>query len=468
MHHEFSGLRLLKSSIFIVLLLCTSGTFAQDPIRYIIDVQVVDRETGRIIPTASMQVSGSNLARITDTLGWFRLYVPAGQYTMQYSHIAYEGFEHQVKISRDTVFQVKLTRKIIRIDEVEIVGGRILNITPDLNMHVSDYLLANQYVIYIGHPSKKPEYRLYLTYESGKQLDNRLIRKHGILQKDYLDRTWYIGTDSAWRIGVDAGRLVIDKPWSLKAYNDSISPIILKWNDRQIYQDYYPEQQGLMTFCNIPPSLEFFTISAVRDSLAMHLAATKMIDDYATWIADMFEAQVESEKRAGREQMIGGGSGPMAGVVIRPGNTNYNKPKNYSPIPILRNLIAPVFLFKGLLYQLDFYAGYITSYNDRLRRVSKTPVDFHIYQRPMGKLRRMYYPLIDYSHNQVYVWTQLIDRLEIYRLNLETGQLLERLDLDKYQNVHNLQIANGSLYFLYNELTYPFATRLFRMDLKAF
>jgi hypothetical protein len=484
--------KLILALLGVVLLVCQVG--AQDYIRYIVGVQVVDKETGRIIPMVSMQIKGTDIARITDSLGGFSLYIPAKEYTLQFSHIAYEGLEQTVTIHQDTIWKVQLSRKNIQIGEVEIVGGKILNITRGLYTHVSDYVISDKNVIFIGHPSKKPEFWLFLTYENGKVLENRLMPKGGVLQKDYLDRTWYLCPDSARMIRVDAGQMVVENPITLKTFTDSISPILLRWKDKLFYQDYYPDQQGLMTYYNIPPNNEYYTISAVKDSLAMYLSATRMIDGYATWIADMYEKEVEAELKAGRSQMgnnhgagvapggtshsvgrpshgVGGlnrGGGAFGGGGGGSKETNYHKPKNFSPIPILRNIVAPVFIFNNQLIQMDFYAGYISFYNNRCRKVSSIPIDFHVYQRPMGKMRRIYSPLIDYDHQQIYVWTQLIDRVEISRLNLETGQLLERLDLDQYKNVHNLQIANGSLFFLYDELYYPFATKLFRMDLKAF
>jgi hypothetical protein len=332
-------------------------------------------------------------------------------------------------------------------------------------LQVSDYVISGKDIFIVGHPGKRPEWWLYQTDEYGNELNNKLLPKHAVLHKDYMDQVWYLGQDSAWMVRVNNKKIVLEKPSLIKAFTDSISPILLKWKDKLFYQDYFPGQQGLMTYFKVPPSDSVYIISTVRDSLAMHLAATRMIDDYARWIADMYEKEIEAALKAGSN---GGGGGEGGGSVDFSYQGNYHKPKNLNPIPILKNIIAPVFIFKNLLVQIDFYSGYITFYNDRGFKVNQIPIDFQILKRPMGNLRRIYYPLTDDAHQQVYLWTQLIDRLEIYRLDIYTGQLAEKLDLEKYQNVHNLQIANGSLYFLYNELTYPYATRLFRMDLKGY
>ena len=97
--------------------------------------------------------------------------------------------------------------------------------------------------------------------------------------------------------------------------------------------------------------------------------------------------------------------------------------------------------------------------------IHKVPSSFHVKKQYGWALRDIYSPLVDEVNNEVYVWTQKINQVEIYQLDVETGELIKKINLESYKNIQKHQIENGYLYFLYDEQHYPYATRLYSMAL---
>ncbi len=134
-------------------------------------------------------------------------------------------------------------------------------------------------------------------------------------------------------------------------------------------------------------------------------------------------------------------------------------------IPEIRDVYAPIFMFKKMLIQIDYYNRVINFHKKRGLKLHSVPIDFHIDNKAFGKFRNLFHPLVDEQNNRVYVWTQKPNEVEIYQLNIETGQLIQKINLDKFNNIHEIKIHNGYLYFLHNEVKYPYATRLYSMAL---
>ena len=445
------------------------------------EVKIADSESGRGIPLVHFQVANSNIGSITNEDGRARLSIRTGSYTMLCSHLAYEPAEYNLNIMSDTLIAVTMKRKTVALQEVRIMGERIQNITPETYTHISDYQTLGEWLILLGHPGKQNQNWLYLAYANGTILDTLALTDPGRLVRDYLHDIWFLTWESAWPVRIIDNRLTLLSPLEGNLFTDTIAPVLLNWNNRKFYQSYFGGDRGLKTFFQQPGDSNSYVFSTVTDTVAQYLMMAQKRDQQVRMIADSYEGSVQSMAQSGGAMGINSskGSAAVTQSLLSSGQSRYIDARTGQPliygqgnvggmnviIPEIKNIQAPILLWQNMLIQFDYYSGAIYFFNDRLLKIHQVSIDFHVEKQAGGKLRKKYIPLSDEQNKRMYVWTQRLDQVYLYRLDVETGQLAERINLDRFKNPRNLQIANGALYFLYDEKIYPFNTRLYRMIL---
>lgn len=473
---------ILASGIFLFTIILLNPTFGQNPQKYILEANVVDKETGQPIPLAHIQIADFNAATITDEHGWFRIIAPGGKYNMYLSHIAYQTSHELISIKSDTTFTFQLEKKLIPLEEVFVFAEKTVNLTPEKYFHASDYEIHAGKLLLIGHPSKRLKSYLYLAGLSGEISDTLPFDGQGSLEKDFEGAPWIVKKDSASIISIQNNRVSLGKTISSKKYLDSISRVILKWEDQRYFQDIFVGEKGLKTYYKIDVIDSLYIISDICDSILLYLEKHKKADQFARFQDDLHEVIMASEskkryngppllKKSGAEAKYNTG-GSLGSRYI----TSFNEePLIYGSgkfgsmdikIPEISNVFAPIFMFKKVLIQIDYYNRAINFYNKRGLKLHGVPINFHIDNTVLGTFRNLFHPLIDEHNSRVYVWTQKPNEVELYQLNIETGLLIQKINLDKFDNIHEIKIHNGYLYFLHNEVKYPYATRLYSMLLK--
>ena len=447
---------------------------------YILDAHVVDKATGQPIPLAHIQIADFNAATITDENGWFRIIAPPGDYNFYFSHLAYIKTREIITLKSDTSCLIFLEKKHIALEEVVVFGEKIANLTPEKYSHVSDYEVFNDKLLLIGHPSKRQKSYLYLAELSGNIIDTITIVESASLDKDFNSTPWLIRNDSASKIIIQGKRISIGEKIDTKKYQDSISRILLKWDKQKYFQNKFVGHKGLKTYYMLDDYDSMYIVSDIKDSILLYLLKHRSRDqlarrqgDILEWFASDGNASMGVNPMGGSNGASSGGTswGTLGSRYITAANQEpiiYGSGKFgavFVEIPEIKNITAPIFKFKGILLQLDYYGGSINFYNKRGIMIQKVPISYHIMSQAGGTLRKIFYPLVDEVNKNVYVWTQKLTEVEIYQLNIETGQLIQKINLDKFANIHEIKIHNGYLYFLHNEVKYPYATRLYSMAL---
>ena len=118
--------------LFILLITCGLTASVSGQPRYLLRGVVTDAITGKPVAGASVAVrrGPGRLGTRTDTLGRYKLLMPAGIFSIGYTSIGYNPRVREVSIERDdTVENVDLKTDIRQIDEVTITGR-----APDANV----------------------------------------------------------------------------------------------------------------------------------------------------------------------------------------------------------------------------------------------------------------------------------------------------------------------------------------------
>ncbi|MBT7094293.1 MAG: hypothetical protein HN936_13690, partial [Bacteroidetes bacterium] len=462
----------LMTLVLIVNLVFIFQVQSQEHQTYFLTGHVTNTFSGEGVPLTHVIIIGFNITTITNEEGWFRLSMPPGDYTLQMSHLAYEPFEVCLTISSDTTSTFHLQKKVVSMEVVSIFAERIRNLTPETYSHVSDYEVVGDELFLIGHPSKRSQSYLYSAHLNGKIYDTLRIDKSGEVEKDYLGNIWYLDKNDARKVVTLDQKLIVKNPISGSAYEDSIDHPILQWNNKTYFQDYFVGEKGLKTYFRVPQVDSLYIISTIRDSMLMYLLSRRKDDNRARQISDAYFNQVWGAAMSANK----GGRGSYAPVKPQSDyvTASFTEPLIYGTggtgkvnftIPLIKNITAPIFRLANVLVQIDYYNSSIYFFNEAGMKIHQVPIEFHLIRQAGGVLRQIFFPIIDYLNQSVYVWVQRTDHIEVYQLSVETGQLIKRINLESFQNVHNLKIENGSLFFLYNELHYPYATRLYRLDL---
>ncbi len=118
--------------LYIILITCALSLPASAQPRYVLRGVVTDALTGKPVAGASVAVrrGPGRLGTRTDSLGRYRLLMPAGFFSVGYTSIGYNPRVREVSIEQDeTIENVDLKPDIRQIDEVTITGR-----TPDANV----------------------------------------------------------------------------------------------------------------------------------------------------------------------------------------------------------------------------------------------------------------------------------------------------------------------------------------------
>ena len=115
--------------MFIVLI-CSSTSVGQD--RYVVKGKIADIQTKSPIPSVNVFIRGHKVGTVTDTMGGFRLAVPANQeLTIVFSHIAYRKITRKVRLDKpqEVDFRIFLEPDTLRLQELVIWGIKPITIS---------------------------------------------------------------------------------------------------------------------------------------------------------------------------------------------------------------------------------------------------------------------------------------------------------------------------------------------------
>lgn len=116
----------MRLRAFLIFLLVSFTAFAQtDPpeLRYIVNGNVADAESGRPLQYVSVTVVGQNYATVSNADGDFIIKSSAEPRMLEFSLLGYKSERIRVPENPDAVLKVRLTRMSLTINEAVIISG---------------------------------------------------------------------------------------------------------------------------------------------------------------------------------------------------------------------------------------------------------------------------------------------------------------------------------------------------------
>jgi len=115
----------MKNYLFVLFLLLTIGTYAQN-----IQGKVVDESTGTAIPYVSLSINGTSIATLTNENGEFIIKSPTLPFKLKGSHVSYITSE-TIVLQQDNNFIIRLKPAVINLLEVSVDPNKGLKLLQD-------------------------------------------------------------------------------------------------------------------------------------------------------------------------------------------------------------------------------------------------------------------------------------------------------------------------------------------------
>ncbi|MDR1878831.1 MAG: TonB-dependent receptor [Bacteroidales bacterium] len=114
-----------KTSVFILLLICTTALFAQ---KGVLKGKITDKETNEPLAGASVRIAGSTMGTVANEDGEYELSLSEGSYDISFSYISFAplGFQ-KVRIQKGKTTQLNAALETLELEGVTIAGLALKN-----------------------------------------------------------------------------------------------------------------------------------------------------------------------------------------------------------------------------------------------------------------------------------------------------------------------------------------------------
>ena len=127
-------------AILLLILSCFTALAQNDPpeLRYVVNGNVADAETGRPLQYVSVSVMGQNYATVSNADGDFIIKSSTEPRMLEFSLLGYKSERIKVPDDPDAVLKVRLTRMSLTLTEAMVVTGDPYRILMDAIRKIRD------------------------------------------------------------------------------------------------------------------------------------------------------------------------------------------------------------------------------------------------------------------------------------------------------------------------------------------
>lgn len=398
----------MKKCVYIILLLLNVWVIVkgqQDS--YTIKGFVKDSSYNTAIASASIINSDNTQVSVSDKNGFFKISATTFPCNLIISHLGYSTREFTVA-SFNTKVEILLDEKISELSELTVTTGKPVAITKDEPLYIRDYEFVNDKILALAYKDNMlSRARLYVMSLDGDTIFSVPVNKPDHLYKDCFENNYFISNSDAFQLAIDSGNIDFLYPYPSGEFAIIIDLLEEAKNDNLYLKKYSMHGQVL-------DYVEYDTISK----------------EYSTLIT------VENENNArmllDRSRIVNSSDNPE--VQARFEDLAFYKP-----------VFAPVKKINDTLYIFNFEDSWMGYFDDSCKLVKKVPVVFH---KDKNWKREIYF---DESTGKAYALFRKNGISALKEINIETGQLVNSVQIPDLPFVDNIKINDGKLYFLYTD-----------------
>jgi hypothetical protein len=433
-----------KLILVISLSVIAANTYAQN-----IEIrgQIIDRNTESPVSEAYVTTSTGE-ARVTDGMGYFRLFVSSIPATLRISHVSYGISEYKVATLPKGLLVIRINQKIIDLDEVRISGKQLLSLTQKDPYSIQDFAIDQKTVWFLGFKNNQSNLkRLFMATLYGDTLASVPAKGAESLFQDVFHNVHLVCKDTVYQL------------FNTNDFSIELLYPIVKNQFFSLMADIELAMDQILIYSRMDRENHSRIIYFIRkDDPVQHLL---------TVITDTAEANRQNQSNSIDRLM---GPGPTCWnipTLISMWSTisMYSKRGTKFGNIIRHDLPYGLFQSDNDLYIVNYLKDSLLVYSADGKFSNALHIDFHKGTLATGtKYKNLSY-LTDPLTQKVYILERQISHLALRPLNPILGKTEDEILLPDFPGMDGICVYGNAVYFLYQERIHPFYTRLYRYQL---
>jgi hypothetical protein len=374
---------------------------------YTIKGFVKDSTSKTPLSAASITCAENTGCSVSENSGFFKITVTSFPCKLMVSHLGY-GSEEYTVASFSTKVEIFLKEKINELHELSVFSEKPVPITKDEPLYISDYEIVQDKILALAYKNKNlSQARLYMMTLEGDTLFSVPVSKPDQLYKDCFDNRYFISKSDAFQLNIDSSDI------------DLLYP--------------YPSDEFIQMYALLAESRKnkmYLKKYSMHDQLLEYVEYDKNEKKYKEVISVENETNVRMLRD--RSRIIGTADDPE--VQARFEDLAFYKP-----------VYSPLLNINDTLCLLNFEDSWIGFLDDSCQLVKTIPISFH---KDKNWKREIYF---DESSGKIYALFREDGISTLKEISIETGQLINSIQIPDLPYVDNIKISSGKLYFLYTD-----------------
>ena len=442
----------MRKKIFFIALILLSFQFelyAQN--RKDVEITVRDSETLESLANVHVKTIGFNSFTITSQNGKVSFALNSLPLQLEFTHVAYK--KKTVWVEEAMNMDVFMEKESLKLPEFTF--SAIRQVVNDGNIYILDFEFYRKNLVILGYYERYNRSSIFMIDVFGDTLsETKLAGKASYLQKDCDREIQLVQDDQVFSMEYVNNEFKLKYLYTNKT--EGIRLACLCYYNKGYLSGFYVTNQ-LYTYVSIDAdsTLNYFRILDNRDYLnqaanwGVSVQNDKEYDfNYLNNLAGRnlsYKKHMTVIEEAG---MYKDEDDFYAGLNMNPNVDNrYLLNLHYYNHVINKAVYVPIFKLNGYLYLFNHVDGQIEKYTSNLELVSQVKIDYFEHRNWKREI------LLDEITHKVYGLFEKSGSSYLKEIDLKTGKLISEKKLP-FSFVSNIQLHDGSAYFLYKENDY--------------
>ncbi len=374
---------------------------------YTIKGVVKDSSLSNPITSASIMCIDNSEVSGSDKNGFFKIPVTSFPCKLIVSHLGYINKEITFSSYSQKV-EILLREKINELPELSVTIIKPLPITEDEPLYITDYEFVNDKILALAYRNKMLlQARLYVLTLEGDTVFSVPVKKPDQLYKDCFDNRYFISNSDAFQLVIDSCNIDFLYPLPSDEFLTLFGLLAEAKKNKMYLKKYSLHNQMLKYIEYDEDSKTYSELITIENE-----TNTRMLNDRARIIC--FSDDPETQAR-------------------------------FEDMAFYKPVFAPLINIHDTLYLFNFEDSWIGMFDDSCMLINKIPIVFH---QDKNWKHEMYF---DKSSGKTYAMFRKNGISTLKEINIETGQLINSIQIPDLPFVDNIKINDGKLYFLYTD-----------------
>ncbi|HNW98624.1 MAG TPA: carboxypeptidase-like regulatory domain-containing protein [Bacteroidales bacterium] len=383
---------------------------------YTIKGFIKDSITQTPLSSVSITCENNSEVSVSDNNGFFKINTDTIPCKLTISHLGY--FEKQIFVSTlNSKVEIFLKEKINELPELSVTTAKPIPITKDEPLFITDYEFVQDKILALAYKNKVlSQARLYMLTLEGDTVFSVPVSKPEHLYKDCYENKYFISKNDAFQLAIDSMNIDFLYPYPTDEFKNIFS-ILTEARKEKMYMKKYSMNNQKLDYIEYDRDSKIYTdVITIENE-----KNTRMLYDRARMVCSADDPDVQAR---------------------------------FEDLAFYKPVFAPLVNIHDTLYLFNFEDSWLGYFDDSNKIVKEIPIDFH---HDKSWNREIFF---DERSEKVYALFRKDGISTLKEICLETGQLINSIQIPNLPFVDNIKISNGKLYFLYTNHNTPEEPRM--------